>query len=175
MSHRFTSNFADFDLELLSKENMDLVRLIKRDDISEAFVDTADTIIELTQYGLEHHCKGHTYVIKKEDKYIGFILLGEAFRWESDPQEMKNVPFYRLMCFVIDQRYRNHGIGGAVLEKVIELIYEEFGVRPIACGVHKDNIAAERFYLRHGFRKTAVMEKEDVHYLRYPDRSNHFL
>ena len=74
--------------ELLTNSNIEYVRLIERDDISEAFVDNADTIMELTQYGLDHNCKGHTYAIKKEDKYVGLILLGEAFEWDTDPKEM---------------------------------------------------------------------------------------
>lgn len=155
--------------ELLTELNIEFVRRIQRDDISEAFVDTADTIMELTQYGLDHNCKGHTYAIKREDEYIGLILLGEAFEWDTDPEEMKGVPFYRLMGFVIDKRYRCGGIGGYVLEKVIEKIYDEYGVRPIALGVHKDNIGAERFYINHGFRKTSVMEGNDYYYLRYPN------
>ena len=84
-------------LELLSDSNIEGVRAIQRDDISEAFVDTTDTIMELTQYGLDHNCKGHTYAIKRENEYIGLILLGEAFGWDTDPEEMKGVPFYRLM------------------------------------------------------------------------------
>lgn len=158
-------------LELLSDSNLEEVRNIQRDDISEAFVDTADTVMELTQYGIDHHCKGHTYAIKREKEYIGWILLGEAFEWDTDPEEMKGIPFYRLMGFVIDQRYRSSGIGGYVLERVIKLIYDEFGVRPIALGVHKDNLGAERFYLKHGFRKTAVMEGNDYYYLRYPNEN----
>ena len=34
-------------LELLSDSNIEGVRAIQRDDISEAFVDTTDTIMEL--------------------------------------------------------------------------------------------------------------------------------
>ena len=158
-------------LELLSDSNIEDVRAIQRDDISEAFVDTADTIMELTQYGIDHSCKGHTYAIKRENEYIGLILLGEAFEWDADPEEMKGVPFYRLMGFVIDKRYRSSGIGGCVLEKVIKLIYDEFGVRPIALGVHKDNIGAGHFYLNHAFRKTAVMKGNNYYYLRYPNEN----
>lgn len=157
-------------LEPLSGANVECVREIQRDDISEAFVDPADTIIELTQYGLDHGCKGHTYAVKKADKIIGLLLLGEAFAWDTDPEEMNGVPFYRLMGFVMDKRYRGLGIGGYALEKAIDLIYGEFGVRPIALGVHRDNFGAARFYLKHGFRKTDVMEGNDYYYLRYPDK-----
>ena len=156
-------------LELLSNSNIEYIRKIQRDDVSEDFVDTADTIMELTQYGLDHNGKGHTSAIKRANEYIGLILLGEAFEWDTDPEEMKGVPFFRLMGFVIDKRYRSVGIGGYVLEKVISMIYDEFGVRPIALGVHKDNTGAERFYINHGFRKTDVMEGNDYYYLRYPN------
>ena len=155
-------------LELLDDHNIDQMRAIRREDISEAFVDNADTIMELTQYGLEHDCLGHTYAIRYDEKYIGVILLGEAIPWETDPVEMDGVPFYRLMGFVLDREYRGRGIGGYVLELVIQHIYEDFGVRPIALGCHKDNVAAARFYERHGFCKTEAMEGNDVYYLRYP-------
>ena len=65
---------------------------------------------------------------------------------------------------------RNCGIGGYLLEKVIEKIYNDYGIRPIALGVHKDNIGAEHFYLNHGFKKTEVMEENDYYYLRYPNK-----
>ena len=156
-------------LELFTEDHLDAVRAIDRSDVSEAFVDNADTIMEYTQYGLQHNCIGHTYAVRYEEAYIGLILLGEAIEWETDPEEMKEKPFYRLMGFVLDRRYRGQGIGGYVLESVIQRIYDEYGVRPIALGCHRENNAAARFYLRHGFRKTEVMEGNDYYYLRYPN------
>lgn len=164
-------NLQNISFELLTKQNIDAVRAIQREDISEEWVDNADTIMEITQYGLDHHCIGHTYAVKYGDAYIGLILLGEAIPWETGPEEMNGVPFYRLMGFVIDKRFRGRGIGGYVLEQVIQMIYQEFGVRPIALGVHKDNHAAARFYMKHGFRKTAVMEGNDYYYLRDVNRN----
>lgn len=161
-------NQQEITLELLCSENIDAVRAIRREDISEDFVDTADTIMELTQYGLDHHCIGHTYAVKCGTAYIGVILLGEAIPWETDPAEMNGVPFYRLMGFIIDNHYRGQGIGGYVLELVVNTIYQEFGARPIALGVHKDNHGAARFYTKHGFRKTDIMEGNDYYFLRYP-------
>lgn len=156
------------ELEELSYRNFEQVKTIQREDISEEFVDSADTIWQITQYGASHHCMGHTYAIKQENQYIGLILLGEAIAWETDPPEMREEPFYRIMGFVIDKRYRRNGIGGIALELAIESIYEEFGARPIALGCHKDNIEAEKFYLNHGFCKVDSMEGNDYYYLRYP-------
>ena len=158
----------NIQFELLTTVNISEVRAIHREDIIEDFVGSVDTIMELTQYGIEHNCLGHTYAIKYKCVYIGVILLGEAIPWETDPDEMRRMPFYRLMGFVLDNRYRGQGIGAYVLESVINMCYQEFGVRPIALGCHKDNQKAEKFYLRHGFKKTDVMEGNDYYYLRYP-------
>ncbi len=167
MSKMNTIGFDKLTLELLTPENIDQVKAIHRQDISQEWVDDVDVLMEYTQYGLEHGCIGHTWAIRWGEVYIGVILLGEAILWETDPPEMRETPFYRLMGFVIDNRYRRMGIGGYVLESVIKHIYDEFGVRPIALGVHQENDGAARFYERHGFIKTQVMEGKDIYYIRY--------
>lgn len=159
----------DISFEPLTESNIDEVRKIQRDDISTDFVDDADTIMEITRYGVENNCIGDTYAVKAKDSYIGLILLGEAVHWETDPPEMSERPFYRLMGFVIDKSCRGLGIGSYVLEKTIAMCYEKYGARPIALGVHRDNAGAARFYSRHGFKETEYTEGEDRYYLRYPN------
>lgn len=105
----------EIELEELTHKNVESVSRIDRSDISEEFVDTVHTIIEITDYGVEHHCLGHTFAIKNENVYIGLILLGEALEWETDLPEMKSEPFYRLMGFVMDKNYRGNEIGSKVL------------------------------------------------------------
>ena len=75
------------------------------------------------------------------------------------------------MGFVVDKRCRSRGIGGYALEKAIQMIHNEFGVRPIAFGANRKNTGAERFYVRHGFHKTAAMQGNDYYYLRYPNEN----
>ena len=159
----------DFELEELTRENYPLVRNIDREDVPENFVNTVDTIMRLTDYGVEHGLPGHTFAVKLDGEYIGLILLGEAVHWESDPPQMQERPFYRLMGFVLDKRFRGLGIGGEVLERTIERVYADFGPRPIALGCHQRNVTAARFYVKHGFRKTEYLETEDYYYLRYPE------
>ena len=144
-------------LENLTEKNLDAARAIQREDVSEDFVDTVDTIWDITQYGVEHGCLGRSYAIKYQGSYVGIILLGEALDWETDPPQMRAEPFYRLMGFVIDRRFRGQGLGDRALEQAIREVYREFGVRPIALGCHKDNHSAARFYLRHGFRPVDAM------------------
>ena len=68
----------DIEFEELTHQNFSDACNIDRDDIPENFVDTASTIMNITDYGLNHHCMGHVFVVKYREKSIGLILLGEA-------------------------------------------------------------------------------------------------
>ena len=156
----------NIEFEELTYSNYKYACEIERDDIPEEFVDTASTLMEITDYGITHHCIGHTFLVRVDGKYIGLLLLGEAIPWETDPEEMRKEPFYRLMGFVIDKEYRCKGLGGEILEKAITRVYDDFGKRSIALGCHKDNVRAARFYEKHGLVKTNVFEGNDEYYLR---------
>ena len=156
-------------LEQLTHDNYDDAAAINRDDIPEDWVDDAQALMEVTDYGAEHHLIGHTYLAYVDGKPAGLIMIGEALAWDTDPEEMKGKPFYRVMGFVVDKACRGKGIGGEMLEKAIDKVYEEFGRRSIALGVHRDNIRVRSFYERHGFKRTGVFEGNDEYYLRLTD------
>ena len=158
----------EITFEQLTHQNFSAARALDRDDIPESFVDTAATIMEITDYGYENNLIGHTYLILCDGRYAGLILLGEAIPWDTDPPEVHQQPFYRLMGFVIGKAFRGKGVGGEALEKTIAKVYEDFGVRPLVLGCHKDNPKAAAFYERHGFQKTDYMEGNDCYYLRFP-------
>lgn len=156
----------EITLEQLTHDNYKHALEIDRDDISEAWVDNVAYLMDLTDYGEEHHLIGHTYLARLGTRYIGIILIGEAIPWDTDPDEMKGKPFYRIMGFVVDRNYRSRGIGGEILEKAVRQVYDEFGPRPLSLGVHRENLRASEFYIRHGFRPTGVYEGNDEYYLR---------
>ena len=156
----------EITLEQLTHGNYSHALEINRDDIPEAWVDNAAYLMDLTDYGEEHHLIGHTYLARLGTRYIGIILIGEAIPWNTDPDEMKGRPFYRIMGFVVDRNYRSRGIGGEILEKAVRQVCDEFGPRPLALGVHRENPRAGEFYIRHGFRPTGVYEGNDEYYLR---------
>jgi len=156
-------------LEQLTHENYDQAAAINRDDIPEEWVVSAASLMKVTDYGAEHHLIGHTFLACMDGKPAGLIMIGEALAWDTDPEEMKGEPFYRVMGFVVDQTLRSQGIGGEILEKAIEAVYCEFGKRSLALGVHKDNTRAGLFYERHGFQRTGVYEGNDEYYLRLID------
>ena len=156
-------------LEQLTSENLCHTYEIRREDIPEEFVDTAETIAQTNEYGLENGLIGHTFLASLDGRYIGLIMIGEALPWNSDPPEMKSEPFYRLMGFVIDREYRSRGFGGEILRKAIEQVYTDYGRRPVMLGCHRNNTAAARFYKRHGFVSRSIYEGDDEYFLFYPD------
>ena len=158
----------EITFEQLTHQNFSAARALDRDDIPESFVDTAATLMEITDYGYENNLIGHTYLILCDGRYAGLILLGEAIPWDTDPPEVHQQPFYRLMGFVISREFRGKGVGGEALEKTIAKVYEDFGVRPLVLGCHKDNPRAAAFYERHGFHRTDYMEGNDCYSLRFP-------
>jgi len=153
-------------LEQLTHGNFGDAQRIDRNDIPEAWVDSAAALMETTDYGAEHHLLGHTYLARMDGRPVGLILIGEALVWATDPEEMRGKPFYRVMGFVVDRNYRSRGIGGEILESAVRQVYSEFGERSLALGVHRDNARAGAFYKRHGFHPTGVYEGSDEYYLR---------
>ncbi len=152
--------------EELTHDNLTYAKAIDRQDVPVSFVDTADTIMDVTDYGVRHRCIGHSFLVKADDRYVGLLLLGEAIPWDTDPVEMQREPFYRLMGFVIDKAFRSRGLGGEILERAIEEVYKDFGKRSIALGCHKDNVRAAEFYQRHGFNRTGTFAGNDEYFLR---------
>lgn len=159
----------EITLEQLTHENYADALTVDRDDIPEAWVDTAKTLMETTDYGEAHRLIGHTYLARLEKRPVGLIMIGEALPWPTDPEEMRGKPFYRVMGFVVDRAFRSRGVGGEILERAIEQVSAEFGSRPLALGIHKENTRAAPFYERHGFRRTGVYEGSDEYYLRLKD------
>jgi len=155
-----------FVFEELNHNNIKYAKEINRTDIPTSFVDSVDTILKISDYGIENNCIGHTFLVSLDGKFVAYLLIGEALKWDSDPEEMKKEPFYRLMGFVVDKNCRGKGYGGEILEKAIEIVYKDFGVRSIALGCHKYNTKASSFYQRHGFKPTGKYEGNDEYYLR---------
>ena len=154
------------ELELLNRDNVNMVREIERDDIPICFVDDISYTIELSKYGEENNLRGHCYVIKYEDKYIGIVLIGEAIEGEADPIELKGTGYFRVVGYVIDKEYRGQGIGSKALELALNEIYREYGPVPILLECHKDNERAIKFYEKMGFRNTNILNNQDYFFIK---------
>ena len=158
----------DFTLENLTFENCSRAYEIDRSDIPDDFVDDVPTLIATLKFGFKNNLKGYAFLITKDEKAIGTILLGEGLFCENDPQEVKDKPFYRLVFFVLDKNFRGKGLGKQILEKTIETVFKDFGRHPVVLGVHKDNEKAFQFYLKNGFVKTSYMDGDDYVMIKNP-------
>ena len=153
--------------EDLTFENCEEAYKIDRSDIPEDFVDGVPVLTETLRFGFEHKLIGHSYLIKDGTRPIGTILLGEGLYCEGeDPPEVEDIPFYRLVFFVLDKNFRGSGLGKRILTDTADRVFRDFGERPIVLGVHKDNVRAMRFYERHGFTKTPYTEGSDCVFTR---------
>ena len=137
-------------LEQLTHGNYSHALSIRRDDIPEEWVDTAASLMEVTDYGAEHNLIGHTYVAYTDGKPVGLIMIGEALAWDTDPDEMKGKPFYRVMGFVVDRDYRGRGIGTEFFKR-LDTWAEEKQVTRLELTVICENEAAKHLYEKRGF------------------------
>ena len=155
-------------LEQLTHENYDQAAAIDRDDIPEEWVDSAASLMEVTDYGAEHHLIGHTFLARADGKPAGLIMIGEALAWDTDPEEMKGKPFYRVMGFVVDREYRGRGIGEALVRDCLGAA-KALGFRILQFNaVVESNARARRLYEKLGFHQLGVIpggfRMSDGHY-----------
>ncbi len=64
----------------------------------------------------------------------------------------------RIFSLAVHPEYQNRGIGSALLIAIIE-VFRKMHVSEIILEVRIGNINAKRFYERHGFYTTGIMEK----------------
>ena len=70
----------DFTLENLTFENCSRAYEIDRSDIPDDFVDDVPILFDTLKFGFENNLKGYAFLITKDGKPIGTILLGERIR-----------------------------------------------------------------------------------------------
>ncbi len=64
----------------------------------------------------------------------------------------------RIFSLAVHPSFQNRGLGSALLKEIIR-VFKDMGVSEIILEVRSGNLRARRFYERHGFRMTGVMEK----------------
>ena len=60
----------EIQLEQLTHGNYADALSVNRDDIPEEWVDNASDLMEVTDYGAEHHLLGHTFLCRADRKPI---------------------------------------------------------------------------------------------------------
>ena len=147
-------------LEVLDRYNRTQLINLDRKDIPLEYVADVEQTISLADYGAKFGLGGRCFAIKYGGKYVGIILIGEAVKNEADPVELKGKKYFRVLGFLIDNKYQGIGIGTIALQKAIKEIYRDYGKIPLLLECHKDNERAIRFYEQNGFVNTGKLNEK---------------
>ena len=158
-------------LDLLTENSLPEAQAIDRSDVGEDFVDSVDTLMDLTREGLKRGYLGHTFLVRRESVCVGVLLLGEGIPWKTDPEELQGVPFYRLMGFIMDRSCRGQGIASALLE-AFHRYGREHGLACLLLEVRPSNRKAVALYQKFGYTEAGrrknyyLSPKEDAIIMR---------
>lgn len=119
----FTINYYDQALTLWKKTNG--VGLSSSDDISDL------------EIYIEHN-REYSFLALFDKKVIGTILAGHDYRRGY------------IYHFVVDENYRNQGIGKILLEKSLEQLKDK-GINKCHIAVYKNNHQAKNIWQKVGF------------------------
>ena len=147
-------------LEVLDRYNRTQLINLDRKDIPLEYVADVEHTISLADYGAKFGLGGRCFAIKYGGKYVGIILIGEAVKNEADPVELKGEKYFRVLGFLIDNKYQGIGIGTIALQKAIKEIYRDYGKIPLLLECHKDNERAIRFYEQNDFVNTGKLNEK---------------
>jgi ribosomal-protein-alanine N-acetyltransferase len=64
----------------------------------------------------------------------------------------------RIFSLAVHPAYQNRGVGSVLLKEIIN-IFRKMGVSEIILEVRAGNIKAKKFYEKHGFYQTGILEK----------------
>ena len=105
--------------------------------------------------------------IEAENRFVFIYKINGEFIGEiayvldnGDPDY--TVPEKRVYIsrLIVKQEYRNHGIGSALIDHILKVIYD-LGYTEASIGVDKDNLPALHLYRKKGFT-TVLFDGEDT-------------
>lgn len=136
------NNENDFSIHLWEIKLKDIY--IKEWDLSSQSFESFTDVIE----------EGHSLVIYRLDKIVGFALL--SFHKWNNSMWIENIR--------ISEKYQRKGAGQKLIASLIELAYNQ-SARIIGLEVQNTNYPAINFYKKCGF------EISGIDFSRYPQRS----
>ncbi|BFH63059.1 GNAT family N-acetyltransferase [Paenibacillus azoreducens] len=98
------------------------------------------------------------FVYEQNDKVIGYI--------HGSPYELLTADsLVNILGFVVKEEYRNHGIGGMLMESLEQWAMNN-GYSGIKLFSHPSRVNAHRFYERRGF----IFTKDQKHFIKTFDK-----
>jgi ribosomal protein S18 acetylase RimI-like enzyme len=154
-------------LAALARESFDAAfgHLYKPQDLAAFFA--ADRSAERYRAHLADPAT-HVQVAEEDGRLVAYslIVLGQHFSERSEPRPAKPVYLSQLYCA---PGAAGRGLGAALLDWAIEEA-RGWGADAVQLSVYSENLGAQRFYRRHGFKHVA-----DIHFWVGEQRDHEFL
>lgn len=130
-------------LEAVCEENFNQVLNLKRGTDVVDFVDEPIySLAEAFLYKESSEC----FAICKDDLVIGFVSI---YFGEENCQ---------IINFLVDKDFRCRGYGSEATRLCIDYFEKNFSAKRISLPVHEENIGAQNFWERLGFKKSETKE-----------------
>jgi ribosomal protein S18 acetylase RimI-like enzyme len=110
--------------------------------------------------------KREVLIAEVEDEFAGYLIIMR----QSDfaPLREKNIP--EIVDFNVLIKFRNQGIGSALMDAAENLIAREFKTIGIRVGLTADYGAAQRIYVKRGYIPDGKGISQNGKFLRYGDK-----
>jgi GNAT superfamily N-acetyltransferase len=149
----------NLELREITDANRDAVLAIHAGPAEGVFVSSvADSIEEAAENPEGSPWYRAVYV---DDEPVGFVMLS----WNVTPQPPDIVGPWFLWKLLVDKRRQGHGIGRAIVERVVELIRAE-GATELLTSHHVGEGGPAGFYERLGFVPTGAFDPQGERILR---------
>jgi len=132
-------------------EDLDAVAAIEREVVEEG------TIVGFVPSGdLAARLNGYFFVAELDAEVVGFICA--AVKVNEDLVVLpKGEKYLEIEDLTVARDHRNGGIGGRLLDRVLELAADSGVVHGLLYSASRDLDSVVRFYRRHGFATWNVM------------------
>jgi ribosomal protein S18 acetylase RimI-like enzyme len=141
-----TFEFCDYGDALHRQALIDLINHYKTDPMGGCDPLTSEEADALVK-GLSAHPSSFVLFVKSGDIIAGLAVCFVNF------STFKAKPFINIHDLVVYKKYRNKGLGRAILEKIIALARER-GCCKVTLEVRIDNAKAQGLYRNIGFQDT---------------------
>lgn len=143
----------DIVISEINKEDLIYVRLWinSQNDIDKNFNSKPVTFEEILERFLEYYISENEIFLKitKDKKIIG-IFKGRF--------EFKDINQFIIWYFLIDEKYRNKGIGSKIITNLIEYSKNKMNIDEICSVTIKDNYNGIRFWENLGFKQMRTVK-----------------
>ncbi|MCE7792835.1 GNAT family N-acetyltransferase [Salipaludibacillus sp. CUR1] len=133
----------------VDSSNWRKVVALRPDKSQEAFIESNDMSLLESVFDTEHNWQ--CYGLFRKDTAVGFMMIGA---------ENKTDRYIWLDRFMIDRSCQGEGLGGSFLKATIKYISGYFDVDEIVLSITRDNSGAKKFYEKHGFSDTGLIDPE---------------